>query len=60
MSNIIFAVIIAVVLLAGMFVWVPLLQGAEVRSRRYSSRRETMPDLRDEEDDSPRFSGEIS
>jgi hypothetical protein len=59
MTNIVLAVVVAVILLAAMFIWVPLLQGAEVRSRRYSARPyQEIPDLR-EEDDSPQFTGKV-
>ena len=59
MTNIVLAIVVAVVLLAAMFIWVPLMQGAEVRSR-LSSRKSygEMPDLREDDDDT-QFTGKV-
>jgi hypothetical protein len=60
MSDIILALVLTFVLLAAMFVWVPLLQSAEAHSRRYPLQRYgEMPDLR-EEDSSPQFTGKVA
>ena len=59
MTNLVLAVVVAVVLLSAMFIWVPLMQGAEVRSR-LSSRKSygEMPDLREDDDDT-QFTGKV-
>jgi hypothetical protein len=60
MSDIILALVLTFVLLAAMFVWVPLLQSVEALTRRYPRQRyEEMPDLR-EEDAGPQFTGKVA
>jgi hypothetical protein len=59
MTNLVLAIVVAVVLLSAMFIWVPLMQGAEVRGHRYSRKSyEEMPDLREEDDDT-QFTGKV-
>jgi hypothetical protein len=60
MSIFILVLVLTFVLLASMFIWVPLLQSAEALSRRYPRQRYAeMPDLR-EDDTSPQFTGEVA
>ncbi len=60
MSDTILAVVLTVILLAAMFVWVPLLQSAEALTRRYPQPQDgEMPDLR-EEDAGPQFTGNVA